>query len=143
MTDLAALRDRAAIEDLIATLGIYLGQERADDLGDVFAEDVVAQFPGGEPFQGLDRLKRDASHDLPQYAGSQHVIANAIVELDGDEASARANLIATHATDVRDRTQHWELGGRYDLGLRRTPYGWRIARLTLTAVWLGGERPGA
>lgn len=142
-TEIAELADRAAITDLVSRLGVYLDEQRIDDLGDLFTTDVIGQFPGGDEFQGLELLQAHAGANLPKWELKQHVITNVITELDGDEAEMRANLIATHVHVASKPASHWEIGATYDFAARRTDSGWLLTKVILKMVWTGGDESPA
>ena len=75
---------------------------------------------------------------------TQHVITNMLIELDGDRAQARANLIATFAPDPGSRLQingevqrasYLTLGEVYRFGAVRTDHGWRLSRIETEPLW--------
>ena len=81
---------------------------------------------------------------------THHMAAGHLVTFHGDnEATCLANFQAQHVLTEQDGAEiHWILGGRYEFGLRRIDTSWRIATITMTAVWDDGdetifERAGA
>ncbi len=137
--ELAARAELIALLDLLSHLLAVVDSDRLDE---VFTADVHARFPGSDPYRGLERLQRDAEADLSRYGASQHLILNPLVELEGDTARIRANLLARHLWSRDPAGPFWELGGYYEMGAERTAAGWRISELAITPVWTSGE-PGA
>ncbi len=121
------MNDRQDITDLISRLGRWLDDKGFDDARSVLTEDVTVSTPGGQA-EGIDRVVAQASrnHQVP----TQHLITNVLVDLDGDRATATANLLVTFAGDTIDRQ-----GERYRFGVARTDDGWRLSRIEVTPVW--------
>ena len=63
---------------------------------------------------------------LPGYDYTQHIIADHQVEVDGDTATSRANVHATHVLGA----DHWIFLGDYEHHLVRTEAGWKIDAMT-------------
>jgi hypothetical protein len=119
------MNDHQNITDLISRLGRWLDDKRFDDARAVLTEDVTVSTPGGQA-TGLERVVAQASrnHRVP----TQHLITNVLVDLDGDTATATANLLVTFAGETQQ-------GERYAFGAARTPEGWRLSRIEVTPVW--------
>lgn len=133
---LAALRDRAEIEDLISRLGSCLDEHRFDDLRSLFVEDASASTQGGVA-TGREAVVAQATRNHGEFEKLQHTIANVLIDLDGDRAEVRANMIAALVrTGLRPDLA---FGGVYTFGLVRTAAGWRFARLAVRQVWRAEE----
>jgi SnoaL-like protein len=121
------MNDRQDITDLISRLGRWLDDKQFGDARAVLTEDVTVRTPGGQA-EGIDRVVAQASrnHQVP----TQHLITNVLVDLDGDAATATANLLVTFAGETLDQQ-----GERYRFGAARTPDGWRLSRIEVTPIW--------
>ena len=121
------MNDRQDITDLISRLGRWLDDKRFDEAGTVLTDNVTVSTPGGQA-EGIERVVAQASrnHQVP----TQHLITNVLVDLDGDSATATANLLVTFAGPVLERH-----GERYRFGVTRTSDGWRLSRIEVTPVW--------
>jgi hypothetical protein len=130
------LVDRVAITDLISRLGLWLDEKRFDEARSVLTEDVTVSTPGGSS-EGVDAVADQArrNHEVDR---THHVITNVLVELDGDRATAGANLVVTFADGPDSLRTH---GERYRFEALRTPAGWRLARIQVTPVWTTGAIP--
>jgi SnoaL-like domain len=141
------LGDRQAITELIAQLGVMLDEKRFDEARSILTDDVTAQTPGGSS-HGREAVTAQAqrSHTV----GTQHVITDVLIELDGDTAEVRANLIATFAPDrpdsrlvingVEQSDPYLTVGARYRFGAVRTEDGWRLARIENEPLWSSQPR---
>jgi 3-phenylpropionate/cinnamic acid dioxygenase small subunit len=127
--EVQALTDRQAVVDLIDGLGLWLDEKRFDEAPSILAADVRVRTPGGTA-EGIDRVVAQAARNHRER--TQHVISNVRVDVDGDRATAGANLIVTFADDEGGlRT----LGERYAFEAVREPDGWRLASIEVGPVW--------
>jgi hypothetical protein len=122
------LIDRQAVVDLVDGLGLWLDEKRFGDARELLTEDVRVQTPGGVA-EGIERVAAQAArnHAVP----TQHVITNVRVVLDGDRATAGANLVVTFAGE-RLRT----LGERYAFEAVRRAEGWRLSSIRVEPIWV-------
>ena len=126
------LRDRIEITDLIYRLGACLDEHRFDDLHVLLIEDATAATPGGTA-QGRDAVIAQATRNHADNVQHHHLITNVLVDLGGDRAAVRANLVATF---VRDAGQpELALGAVYRFQAQRTRQGWQLARVEVNPVW--------
>lgn len=125
MITLQQLDDRQAVEDLVSRLGLWLdGETTLDQARAILAEDVSVSTPGGTA-QGIENVVAQArrNHEVP----TQHVITNVLVDLDGDRATAGANLIVTFPDSIQ--------GERYAFAARRDDDTWRLTQIKVAQVW--------
>src|SRR5205814_7187995 len=95
--------------------------------------DIVLETPGGKA-RGLADVTEQAGkrHDGSR---TQHVHTNVLVDLDGDKATAEANLIVTFVPAGGDPTRFYQVGTRYRFTLVRTGDGWRFASISDRLIW--------
>lgn len=128
------LRDREEIRTVLDTYAFLLDTARWRDIPDaVFTEDAIDHHspeagPSAVP-RGREEIARFLDATMSGFAGSQHMMGNSSITVDGDTAHSR-----TYAACA-----HWRTGGpdplppdltvavAYDDTWRRTPQGWRIA----------------
>lgn len=129
--------DREAIRNLIHNFGICVDDKDSVGYAANFTEDAVLELPGGR-FEGRAAIEKLPSP--PKEWTAQHLFGHIIIDLDGDRATTRAYLLATHMFDPDDITQNAHAGGWYRHEVVRTPDGWRFAHVKLEVVW-EGDRP--
>ncbi|MGQ4617094.1 nuclear transport factor 2 family protein [Nocardia sp. R7R-8] len=141
--ELRELLDRRQITALVDRLGRALDEGRFDDLRAIYTSDATATTPGGTA-EGRDALIAQASRNHPERLRIQHVIGNVLIDLRGDTAEVRANLIATFALAGSAGTVPqpvYTLGEVYRFDAIRTGEGWRLSRVETTPIWSTGTRP--
>jgi hypothetical protein len=134
------IQDRLDIQDVINRLGACLDEKRIDDLGEVFCDDVNGVLASGDPFSSLAGIQEHGRQQLLPWARLQHVITNILIDLDGDTASARANLITVNVAAPSTPAKDFGFNGYYKFALRRDGGRWKISDIRLLEVW-AGERP--
>ena len=134
-TEIGALLDRYLLD---------LDTEKLDDewVRGLFTPDARVEFPMSW-HEGLDGLAAYHTNALAMFARTQHINSRAVVHVDCDDhAVLRANLVSTHVH--RDEGEPLFATGTLVTGeARRTPDGWRLARLSFRLVWLTGAPPRA
>ena len=140
--------DRGDLIELIHRLYACTDDGRFDDLRSVFSEGVKAGAPGGGVVEGQDRLitTLSAAHSTGQR--SQHLVHNVLVDVHGDQASVRADVIAIHCdSDKPEGRIAPEPGLTLSLRLRyeaiRSSEGWRVSRIDGDLLWASNTQPQA
>jgi SnoaL-like domain len=126
-------QDRLDLERLIWTLGRCLDERDFDGLRRLFTADATVTT--AHTAHGHDALVDQARRRHSRDQGVQHIITNLILDLDGDQAAGRANLLACFARTGPDDPAPGLLGEVYRFTFARQPDGWRIATLTSTVTW--------
>ncbi|MDX6740631.1 nuclear transport factor 2 family protein [Actinocorallia sp. A-T 12471] len=136
------LSDRA---DLIELLGRYADvvdlKEFTELPGLVYADPVTLDFTSvvGLPATTVplgDYVEVLRASFAP-FVATHHTITGHVIEVDGDRATIHAHVRAEHwvAKEVAgDGPDRWLVVGFYDNEAVRTPDGWRLSRVKLTAV---------
>jgi hypothetical protein len=159
---LRGLVDRAAVGELLDRFILALDEHDLDDgwLRTIVTEDVRFEFPLGR-HEGVDGLAAYLERPMAAFEDTQHLTSNAVVDVDRDRATLKANMIATHVhppdhraggdagplvllgsrSDGRAR-EVLVIGTHMDGEARRTEAGWRLRRLTFRLSWILGEPPG-
>jgi hypothetical protein len=143
-TQVRQLLDRTDITNLVHRLGVCLDEGRFDVMADLFVEEATASTPGGTA-QGRLALVAQAARNHQPEDRIQHVITNVLVDLDGDRATVRANLVVHFSAPAGEPALapplRFTLGEVYRFEAVRTPPGWRLSRVETTPVWMSGTRP--
>jgi len=144
-TSLRALVDRAEITALFdrffVTLDTHDEATHDDDwYRTLFTEDVRLRFPigGHDGVTGCADLETRAKGNWER---THHVGANYVMDIDGDHATLRAQVLATHVhfPSGNGPRPHFAMGGSYDAEAVRTGDGWRFRLVALHVVWTSGE----
>jgi hypothetical protein len=140
-----ALADQLELERTVWTLGRCLDERDFDGLRQLFTADATVTT--AETATGQDALVEQARRRHSRDDGIQHIITNLIVDLDGDQATGRANLLVSFARHGPDDPAPYLIGEVYRFAFRRTPRGWRITRMAGTRTWSlnqpsAADRPG-
>ena len=133
------LVDRAAISDLLVEFARALDDRDWEGYAANYTDDGELVIMGRTVHVGQEGLAENTRANLDRYAGTHHVSANHAIAIDGDTATTRSYLIAAHVFEGGDPRRHADGAGWYRCTLRRTPGGWRFARVELEIRYLSGE----
>ncbi len=135
---------RTEITDLVYQLGACLDEGRFDDLEGLLVEEATVTTPGGRG-EGREAVIAQARRNHPADQRFQHVTTNLLIDLDGDRAKVRANLIVTITRPgdpaAAGPAPLCTIGEVYHFELVRTPSGWRFATIGTVPVWVTGDVP--
>lgn len=133
------LVDRAEIGDLLIDFARALDERDWDGYAANYADDGELDISPVIRHKGRAGLAEFVAAGLSQYpGGTHHVSTNHAIDVRGDEATARAYLIAAHVLD--NPTRHADGAGWYDVQLRRTGDGWRFTHVALTIRYSPASR---
>jgi SnoaL-like domain len=142
-SDPASIADRLDVIELISKLSINLDARDWSAVRGLFTELVYSDRTslfGGEPVTlGADEFVEGWRQSLDNLDAVNHLVANHVVTLEGDEARCAANMQGVHVLHNPSGDDMWNVGGRHDYQLKRTADGWRIAGLTFTIAWATGN----
>ncbi|MYT18024.1 SnoaL-like domain-containing protein [Streptomyces sp. SceaMP-e96] len=135
------LTDRAEIGDLMDRYLRSLDEGRFDEAWAraFHTEDVTAELPIGT-VHGRDALLRHVGAAMALFERTVHLGTNAVIETDGDRATARGAQLSTHVL-ADGSGEVFVSAGHADHELVRTVDGWRIARMSLRIAWTQGTPP--
>ncbi|MEU8258904.1 nuclear transport factor 2 family protein [Micromonospora inaquosa] len=141
---LAAARHAAAVHrsEVAALLDRYLVGLDSAGLDDawarsLFTADAVVEFPVGR-HQGIEGLAGFHRTAMAKFDSTQHLNSPAVVDLDGDRARLRTNLISTQ---VLTSQELFVTGTAADGEAVLTAHGWRLRSLSFRLIWKTGEPP--
>ena len=109
----------------------------------LFTPDAKVVRPNGAETVGPEAIGASHAESMARFSATQHLLLVPDVVLDGDAATARANLVAMHLwAEAKGRVQSMEdcfvAGGVIVARLVRTPEGWKISNVENRVVWRGG-----
>lgn len=145
-TTLQQLVDRQEIADLVSRLGLALDEGRFDEMRSLLAEDATVRTPGGQA-AGREGMIAQARRNHPPEQPIQHLITNLLVDIDGDRAEARANLVVHFgpidgggdtSVTLPAPPVAYTTGEVYRFGFARTPTGWHFTCIDVTPTWTAG-----
>jgi uncharacterized protein (TIGR02246 family) len=118
------------IRNLIAAYAHALDDGRTDDVVATFCPDATVVIPGYGDLCGEDAIRAAYEGMVPRRP-QRHVVANTLVTVDDETASAVSDLLVLGKGE-----SGWaiRLVGRYRDQLRQTEKGWRFAVRTLEFV---------
>ncbi|MFH8570257.1 nuclear transport factor 2 family protein [Streptomyces sp. NPDC017993] len=130
---------RTEVAELLDRYLVGLDEQRLDDgwAESLFTTDACVEFPVGrhEGIAGLAAFHRTA---MAKFARTQHLNSGAVVDIEGERATVRANLISTQVLS----SQALFTTGTFARGEARLgAEGWRFQRLSFALVWSSGEPP--
>ena len=131
--------DEKAIIDLTIAYTWALDTKQFDELRNVFAPDATGMLHG-VACDDREAIIVRISGALSRIDGSQHLIGNHQVLVDGDTATCRCQLQSQHVKHGTEGGDTYLIGGYYDDRLQRTSDGWRISHRTMTETWHSGNR---
>lgn len=134
------LLDRAQILDVMAEYTRCIDTGEFEKQAELLCDDGYIELP----FTRIEKsqLPATAGEHFGAYGGVQHQFANPLIEVHGDEASLRCNFeaVVVHG-DPGDfgGPEHADVGGVYEVSLRREGERWRIARVKTVFLWTSGQ----
>ncbi len=137
----AELRDHLEIQRVLYLYGRAIDTREFELLSKVFTPDAVIHYDvvRGTKLE-FPKMVEWLRQALQIFSATQHVMSNALIDIDGDNARATTYLTASHVQVKLDGEEAFTLqGGTYLDRLVRTPDGWRIAERTLRSLFVHGE----
>jgi ketosteroid isomerase-like protein len=128
---LAELRDQEAIRRVLDSYAFLLDSSRWRDIPTaVFTDDAVdhhSPAAGVEP-RGRAEIAQFLDTTMGALAGSQHLLGNSTITVDGDSATSRTYAACAHwrTAGPDPLPSDFTVAVAYDDTWRRTPAGWRI-----------------
>jgi hypothetical protein len=141
---LAKLVDRGHIADVLHHLCHLIDTFQLHRFDEVYAADASDDHGGG-PVVGLEAIKDWYADSTANIAAVTHNLSNLVIDVFGDSATARSNVVAyawtmsnEHLGPMRPVDYALVLG--YHDRLQRLPEGWRVTeRVLVPGVAKSGE----
>lgn len=139
---LLAIEDRAEITDMLGRYAYAIDRRDWKAFRGCFADQVDVNLirTGGWRSMDSDELARIVEGVFSSYTATQHVAANAQIEIVGDQAVAWSTLNATHYLKDADGDPWHQQVGYYRYELARQSEGWRIIRMQQFVHWQRGNQ---
>ncbi len=126
---LQEISDRLEIQELLVRYSHCIDTRNFDGLDEVFTADAFIDYtPFGGPKGGLGETKAFLEKAMVIFKSFQHMIANTVLELDGDTATARTICHNPMVLDREGEESVFFCGLWYLDDLVRTDAGWRIRK---------------
>lgn len=125
--------DRQAIIDLAVSYGRIVDRGDFGELRDLFTADATAEL-GGSGQTGIDEICGRLSSALDRFVSWEHHLDDHEVVVDGDVATARCSVVATHVRPAGESPPVYTVQGTYEDRLARTAAGWRITHRSLVVT---------
>ncbi|MET8429106.1 nuclear transport factor 2 family protein [Nocardia sp. NPDC004860] len=139
------LADKFEITELVHRLGRALDEGDWEELATLYTADATARTPGGLA-TGRTALVTQAGRNHSPDRQIQHVISGILIDLEGDTAKVRANLLVVFAwgpaqDPALGSQPRLTLGEVYRFDAVRTSDGWQFSSVASKPVWSVGTRP--
>ena len=131
--------DKQHIRELQNRYSYAIDSGQYDKLDGMFTPDATYNFVTGST-DNLEALKNTIQEALLPLTSSQHINGNQWAEIAGDCATAGCYFTVHMFKEGVVDGEHFEMGGRYDDELLRTPDGWRFTSRSITILWSEGNR---
>jgi hypothetical protein len=110
----------------------------------VFTDNGAVTRPNGAVTTGPAEIAESNRKSFARFRVTQHLPAGYIIEINGDEATVRVNVVAMHLWadgfgDPNALDRHFVGGIVIQASARRTAHGWRLTNLSGRNVWRGGS----
>jgi hypothetical protein len=138
-------QDEALIIRVVNTFFRALDEKHFDDASfrQILDADARVTRPNGAATVGPANIADSFVRSFARFEATQHLLSGHHVDVDGDTAAVRANLVAIHIWNDRpveasmaDRS--FTAGGVITAALRRSPDGWRISKTEMRVIWRTG-----
>ena len=131
--------DKQHIRELQNRYSYAIDSGQYDNLDAMFTSDATYHFVTGST-DNIEALKQTIQEALQPLTSSQHINGNQWAEIEGDRATAGCYFTVHMYKEGLADGEHFEMGGRYEDELIRTPDGWRFTSRSITILWSDGNR---
>ena len=138
--------DKLAITELVEKY-FQLIDDRdfaAEQLQAVFTDNAILRRPNDSVVSGPAEIADSNKKSFARFRATQHLPSGYVIEIAGDEATVRANVMAMHLWadgfgDANALERHFAGGVVLRASARRTADGWRLTNLGGHNVWRDGS----
>ena len=133
--------DRDQIQELMAVYAGALDCKDFDRIAACFLPDAVVEYTGfSGNTEGRSAIIDHMKLALGPLDATQHLFANFIVDIEGNNARLTCDIIAQHVLQGAPGGDTYLAGGKYHVLLEKPDGEWRFARILATSVWGDGNR---
>lgn len=137
--DAAWTADRIAIQDVICSISIHSDLKEPAEVYQYYTDDAVMDYSslfGEANASNPVRVSRQRIMEFfPGFDATHHQTTNFQIDINGDDATSRAQVRAAHRIDQ----DLWVVAGTYRHKLRRTAKGWKIYHHGFDLAYIEGE----
>jgi hypothetical protein len=138
------LIDRAEILDVLMDYAIGIDSRDWTRYRSIFTDEVKLDFSSWSGNAAAPMAADDwvagVRDTLSGFDGTQHMLMNPVVELDGDRATVTLYMNAHHYLNIDGAHNMHSIGGYYSHHMVRTDSGWLSEACKLTVTWESGDR---
>lgn len=136
----ATPEDEATIKTMVESVGLFADRHEFDSLEKLYADEFVLDYSSlsGAPAEvkSPQALMTEWASVLPGFDRTRHALSDVAATVDGDQATAFANVQAGHWVDGA----YWQVDGHYDYQLERQAGSWKITSMTFSLEDETGSR---
>ena len=136
----ATPEDEATIKTIVESVGLLADRHEFEALEKLYADEFMLDYSSlsGTPaeLKSPQALMTEWAGVLPGFDRTRHALSGVEATIDGDQASASADVEAGHWVDGA----YWQVDGHYDYQLERQAGGWKITSMTFTLESEVGSR---
>ena len=135
--------DRIEINDLLIRYTVAIDKKDYTILDTCFVPDAHLDYTSAGGIAGdYPKVRAWLEKALAPFPMTVHYVTNSVVELDGDQATARTAVLNPMGFQNPDGSMHqFTVGAYYNDELTRTPDGWRIRQRIEESVFMDGDLP--
>lgn len=144
-TELTELADRTQISELLSRYCSIVDDKciNVTTVAAFFTPDGRLINPNGAAVVGPEAISAEKARSFSRFRATQHVTSDHIIDLEGNTARLRANMIAMHLwsdeeSDPRSLQTHFVAGGVFEAVAVRTAEGWRFSEFKTRITWRTG-----
>ena len=113
------IADQVAVKDIMIRYATSCDARDMEAYGSCFTEDVLISGFGAEDFHGRQAWVDYVTKALTRFSGTQHMLGNQVVQVNGDEATLQTSVQATHFLVDRPGTALTLFATYYDKLIRK------------------------
>lgn len=128
----ATPEDEATIKTIVESVGLFADRHEFDALEKLYADEFMLDYSSlsGAPadVKSPQALMTEWASVLPGFDRTRHALSDVTVTIDGDQATATADVEAGHWVDG----VYWQVDGHYDYQFERQAGSWKITSMTFS-----------